>query len=45
MGINVIETKEAQLEEVVTAHEKPEEEETAADNLIVQIRQRGRATG
>ena len=45
IGINVIETKEAQLEEVVTAHEKPEEEETAADNLIVQIRQRGRATG
>jgi len=39
IGINVIETKEAQLEEVVAAHEEPEEE-TEGENEIVEIRQR-----
>jgi len=42
IGINVIETKEAQLEEGVAAHEEPEkdEEEPEDENEIVEIRQR-----
>jgi RNA polymerase primary sigma factor len=39
IGINVIETNEAQLEEVVPAHEEPENE-TEGENAIVEIRQR-----
>jgi RNA polymerase primary sigma factor len=39
IGINVIETNEAQLEEVVAAHEEPENE-TEGENAIVEIRQR-----
>src|SRR6516162_9102582 len=38
MGINVIETKEAQVGEVVAAHEEPEEE-TEGKNEIMEIRQ------
>jgi RNA polymerase primary sigma factor len=38
MGINVIETKEAQLEEVEAPHEEPEEE-TGGKNEIMEIRQ------
>ena len=42
MGINVIETKEAQLEEGVAAHEEPEEDEerTEGENEIVEIQHR-----
>jgi RNA polymerase primary sigma factor len=42
MGINVIETKEAQLEDGVTAHEEPEEDEERMDgeNEIVEIQHR-----
>ena len=39
IGINVIEPNEAQLEEVVAAHEEPENE-TEGENAIVEIRQR-----
>ncbi|MGC2075304.1 MAG: RNA polymerase sigma factor region1.1 domain-containing protein, partial [Xanthobacteraceae bacterium] len=42
IGINVIETKEAQLEEGVAAHEEPEEDEerTEGENEIVEIQHR-----
>jgi RNA polymerase primary sigma factor len=37
MGINVVETKEARLEEEVVASEEPEEEETEGGNELVEI--------
>jgi len=37
MGINVVETKEAQLEEEVVADEEPEEEETEGGNELIEI--------
>jgi RNA polymerase primary sigma factor len=42
IGINVIETKEAQLEEGVAAHQEPEEDEerTEGENEIVEIQHR-----
>ena len=43
MGINVVEIKEARLEEEVVADEKPEEEETEGGNELAEIqRQRTR---
>jgi RNA polymerase primary sigma factor len=40
MGINVVETKEARLEEEVETREEPEEEETEGENELVAIQQR-----
>src|SRR6516162_10047200 len=40
MGINVVETKEARLEEEVETREEPEEEETEGENELVEIQQR-----
>ena len=40
MGINVVETKEARLEEEVETREEQEEEETEGDNQSVEIQQR-----
>jgi len=40
MGINVLETKEARLEEEVETREEPEEEETEGENQLVEIQQR-----
>jgi RNA polymerase primary sigma factor len=40
MGINVVETKEARLEEQVETREEPEEEETEGENELVAIQQR-----
>jgi RNA polymerase primary sigma factor len=40
MGINVVETKEAQLEEEVEAREEREEEETEGENQSIEIQQR-----
>ncbi len=39
MGINVVDTKEAQLEEEVTAGEEPEEKEAEGENESVEIPQ------
>src|SRR5215472_787192 len=41
MGVNVVETKEARLEEEVETREEPEEgEETEGENELVEIQQR-----
>src|SRR5262252_9263544 len=40
MGINVLETKEARLEEEVETREEPEKEETEGENQLVEIQQR-----
>jgi len=40
MGINVVETKEARLEEEVETREEREEEETEGDSELVEIQQR-----
>src|SRR5262249_9303601 len=40
MGINVVETKEARLEEEVETREEPEGEETEGENELVAIQQR-----
>src|SRR5262249_44800385 len=40
IGINVIETKEARLEDEVAAREEPEEEGTEGKNEVVEIQQR-----
>src|SRR5215472_12697673 len=40
MGINVLETKEARLEEEVETREEPGEEETEGENQSVEIQQR-----
>jgi len=39
IGINVVETKEARLEEEVETREEPEEEETEGENELVEIQQ------
>jgi len=39
MGINVVDTKEARLEEEVAAGEAQEEEETEGENRLVKIQQ------
>src|SRR5215471_5687902 len=40
IGINVVETKEARLEEEVDTREEPEEEETEGESELVEIQQR-----
>ena len=44
MGINVVETKEARLEEEVETREEREEEETEGDSELVEIQQRSAAS-